>query len=60
MRYLFFGLFIYILIVSVIFHDFMNIYSTSVGVLSACVLSGIGLGNLLGEIVLRNQEERDW
>ncbi len=56
MRNLFFGLFIYLFVVSVLFHDYVNVYSTLAGILTACVLSGIGIGNVLGAISHHNQE----
>ena len=59
MRNLFFGLSIYVLVVSVLFHDIINLYATFVGVLLFCVLSGLLLGNVLGAISLRIQE-RNW
>ena len=56
MRNLFFGLLIYICILSILFHDYVNSYSSLVGTLSACVFSGLVIGNILGEISLRYQE----
>ncbi len=58
MRHLIFGLFTYIFIVLILFHDYMYIYVSLLGILSACLLSGIGLGNVLGAISLYNQERK--